>query len=312
MKKEKSKNVTIAILAIIIAILILIIIILSLNGSINLNNTNSEQQNNLENNNTSLKNDENLDYVYDATYSYDNEYTKFNRYSYNNENTTKKINTFGIEVEYTDGMQYLNNLKVPYININTNDAEKANKAVKALYLESAKTFDSCAKEANEISNSPSCSQILTYRTYTYNDILSVVVIDSIQGTSPWVLNYNIYNFDLTNGNLLNYNELLSKLNYNQNETLTKTKSLLKNKIDSLYGAIVGDMSTACRDIYNDNGDYNSVSCYEKANDLLESSINDNSILFFVNNEGNLNILAIAYYDGVQNGELNHYLIEVSK
>ena len=204
-------------------------------------------------------------------------------------------------------MQYLSNLKVPYININTSDAASANQELETLYLENAKTFDTCAKD-QEIS----CSQILTYRTYTYRDVLSVVVIDSIQGTSKWVLNYHIYNFDLTTGNILKYNDLLSKLGYDKEGTLSKMESLLKNKMDELYESINVDLSRACREGVSNNGDYNEISCYDKANELLENSIQDDSVLVFVNNEGNLNVLAVAYYDTVQDGTVNKYLLEVTK
>ena len=207
-------------------------------------------------------------------------------------------------------MQYLSNLKVPYININTYDAGQANKEIEMLYLDSAKTFDACADEANSSSITSSCSQILTYRTYKYNDILSVVVISGGQSTAPWVLEYNIYNFDLTTGNLLDYDSLLTKTGYDKNETLAKMKNLLKNKMDELWGKHA-DMSNACGydGLYFD---YTGTSCYEKANEILEDSIEDDSVLFFVNNEGNLNILTIPFYSGVQNGEMNKYLFEVAK
>lgn len=307
MKNEKKKNIIILLLVVIILVL-LVIMGLLLKNQINLS-SNQGLGENLESleEQLGIKIDDDLDYVYDANYSYNNEYTEFYRVSYNHENVTRKISNYGIEVEYTDGMQYLSNLKVPYININTNDAANANQELETLYLENAKTFDSCAKD-KEIS----CSQILTYRTYTYRDVLSVVVIDSIQGTSKWVLNYHIYNFDLTTGNILKYNDLLSKLGYDKEVTLSKMESLLKNKMDELYESINVDLSRTCREVVSDNGDYNEISCYNKANELLENSIQDDSVLVFVNNEGNLNVLAIAYYDTVQDGTVNKYLLEVTK
>ena len=281
MKNEKKKNIIILLLVVIILVL-LVIMGLLLKNQINLS-SNQASEENLESleEQLGIKIDDDLDYVYDANYSYNN--------------------------EYTDGMQYLSNLKVPYININTSDAASANQELETLYLENAKTFDTCAKD-QEIS----CSQILTYRTYTYRDVLSVVVIDSIQGTSKWVLNYHIYNFDLTTGNILKYNDLLSKLGYDKEGTLSKMESLLKNKMDELYESINVDLSRACREGVSNNGDYNEISCYDKANELLENSIQDDSVLVFVNNEGNLNVLAVAYYDTVQDGTVNKYLLEVTK
>ena len=300
MKNDKGKNVLITIFVSII-ILLLIIIFLIYNGTLKLEII---QNNEEKNENLNIKINENLEYVYDASYSYDNKYTEFDRTFSENENGTKKIIDFGLEVEYTDGMQYLKNLKIPYINIDSYDAGQVNKELEQLYIENAKTFDSCAED-----KIIGCTQILTYRTYTYESILSVVVIESIQGTSPWVLNYKIYNFDLTTGNKLTYEETLSKTNYELNETTNKLEQLIKEKMDSIYGEHIGDLSKAC---YSTDGnlDNNKVNCYEKANQLLNESIKDNSILYFIDNSGELNVLAIAYYNGVQNGELNHYLIKI--
>lgn len=305
MEKQKRSNIVIVLLIVIILILSLLVVLLA-TGTINFNGNNTTIGEQVK---KSIKIDDSLDYVYDASYTYDNKYNEFDRWSHNEENTTNKISNFGIEVEYTEGMQYLSNLKVPYININTEEVKKINKELESLYLEHAKTFDKCAEEANSSLVEPSCSQILTYKIYNYNDILSVVVINSYQATSKWILDYNIYNFDLTTGKLLKYNDLLTKLNYDKETTLLNTKILLKNKLDELYGPYVDDLAKDCRKWY-DNGDYEEINCYDKANELLEKSINDNSILFFVNNVGNLNILAVAYYDGVQNGEINKYLLEI--
>lgn len=311
MKNEKGKNIIIALLMIII-ILLIVVITLALTGKLTLNQNDQKTNNQDKHEETSsIKVEDDKDYVYDANYKSNNQYTEFNRPTPDNENSTQKIANYGIEVEYTIGMQYLSNLKVPYININTQDATKANKELESLYLEKAKTFDACAKEAIESPQDPSCSQILTYKTYQYNNILSIVVIESIQATSKWVLNYHIYNFDLTTGTLLSYDNLLSKLNYDKEQTLVKTENLLKNKMDELYNPI-GDLSKACRETENNSLDYKEVSCYDKANKLLEKSIADNNVLCFVNNEGNLNILAVAYYDGVQDGTENKYLLEISK
>ena len=74
-------------------------------------------------------------------------------------------------------------------------------------------------------------------------------------------------------------------------------------MDEIYTQDKIDLSTGCQDDTN---------CYNKAYELIETSINNNSILFFVNNEGKLNLLLIAYYDGAQNGTDHHYLIEIDK
>lgn len=307
MNEEKKKNLLIICLIIITLMLLTLVILLS-TGVIKTSKNNEELNNNLpknetieEENNNINTNENNRDnnYVYDANYSYNNQYTESKRYTYNEPEGKKTIDRFGISVEFNYGTQYLKDLKVPYININSNDATNANNEIKQLYEEYAKTFDECAIEGEN----SGCSLILTYKTYKYDNILSIVIIHAKQATSQWVLSYKTYNFDITTGKKLTYNEILSKLGYEENNTLTKIKDNLKNKMEEIYTQDKIDLSTECQ---------NNTSCYDKANQLVETSINDNSLLFFVNNEGELNLLLIAYYDGVQNGKEHHYLIEIDK
>ena len=201
------------------------------------------------------------------------------------------------------GKQYLSDLKVPYININSEAAKRVNEKMENLYFDSAKDFDSCAEEAIKgFEYGPSCSQILTYRTYKYEDILSVVVISSIQATSPWILNYNVFNFDLKTGDLINYDDMISKLGYDYDETNSKLKELLKKKMDELFGEHL-DLSTVCM---------NNSNCYDKAYDILDNDIKNNSLYFFAGDDGKLNVLVNAYCDVVQNGAVNFYLVTVEK
>lgn len=252
---------------------------------------------------SSIKIDNSLDYVYDADYSYDNKYKEFDRNFAGEESGKKTIDYYGIYVEYNMGKQYLSDLKVPYININSEAAKKVNDKMKNLYFDSAKDFDTCAEESFKgIEYGPSCSQILTYRTYEYEDILSVVVISSIQATSTWLLNYNVFNFDLNSGNLIDYKDTLSKIGYDYDETNSKLKVLLKNKMDELFSEHL-DLSTAC---------INNSNCYDKAYDILENDVENESIYYFMDNNGKLNVLVNTYCDAVENGTVNLYLVTVEK
>ena len=232
------------------------------------------------------------DYVYDADYSYDNKYTEFVRKNGNDK--VINIDRYGLSVSGRIGKQYLSDLKVPYLNINSDYAKASNE-------EYAKRFDACAEIDQD--KAVSCSQILTYKTFKYNNILSVVIISSIQATSKWVLDYNIYNIDLTSGKEIKYSDMVSTLGYDNDTLLDKEKELLKNKMNELWGTDF-DLNTLC--FAEDKN------CYNIANKMLETSINDGSVLYFVNDNGNLNILVVPYADFVQDGNINKYLIEVTK
>ena len=188
----EKKNNSGLLVGIILGLVIAAIIGVALYSSGTISFNNKSANNNKETNNNSIKINELKDYVYDAEYKYNNKYTEYNR------NGTEKIEDsnidyYGISVK-APGIDYLKNLKVPYININSRDAQIANNEMEYLYLKYAKDFDSYAEENNN-QTGPSCSQILTYRTYKYNNILSVITIDSIACTSPYVFNYNVYNYE---------------------------------------------------------------------------------------------------------------------
>lgn len=296
----EKKNTGLVVLVVILSVLVIVLggyIIYDKVLSNDTVNTEDGISNNDNLKDKNIKIYENLEYVYDASYSYNNKYSDFYR-GFSGQDKVVTISIFGLTVEYRDGMQYLSDLKVPYINIKSNYAENVNSELEKLYKDYAKEFDRCAEDKDV-----SCTQILTYRTYTYNDILSVIVIYAEQATSKWVLNYNVYNFDLTDGNEITYSDMVTMLDYDKNNLLTEEKELLKNKMNDLWGKNI-DLNTGCS---KDN-----KNCYDIANEKLEESINNNSILFFVNNDGNLNILVIPYFDGVQNGDVDKYLIEVTK
>ena len=301
-------------------IVLLVIIILGLGGYVVydkvLSTGNQNKGNNSKNDKSnSIKIEDSKEYVYDAEYKYDNKYAEYERGFTDGSEEKRTIDLYGIPVEFTYNTQHLEDLKVPYININSYDAGNANGELKELYMKVAKNFDSCAFEA-ESDSAPSCSQILTYRTYQYNNILSVVVIDSIQATSKWVLNYNIYNFDLKTGDKIDYNEMLSKLGLNEETVLESLKQKTKSQMDEIQSkwAITINLSEACNSQKDENGNskYGTENCYEITYQLLQKSIDENKILFFVDNDGNLNVMAILYFDFVQNGDVDYYLLKVSK
>ena len=311
MEKGKNNKGIIILLTVIIVILAVLCILFATDTiTLNSNITNNKEKTS-DNSNKKIKIDESKEYVYDAEYKYDNKYTEYDRLNGNGEKRT--IDYYGIPVEKSE-KDYLKDLVVPYININSNDATKVNTELENLYLKYAKEFDSCIDEA-KTTTGPGCSQILTYRTYSYNNILSVVVIDSIQATSTYIFNYHIYNFDLNTGNIISYNDMLSKLGYNKDTILDKMKASIKNQMDITYkNNPEGDLSKACHYNKDNNGNplYGTTNCYDITYKLLQESIDNSSILYFVDNDGILNILPILYVDFVQNGSNNHYLVKVNK
>ena len=245
----KGKNIVIIILGVLVLGLSLYIVY---DKTLSKENKDNDIDKGFDNGNTvSIKNNEELDYVYDADYTYDN---KYQTYEINNDGyqelveIDKYYNNF--KVEYRKGEQRVSDLKVPYINIKSSYGDSVNKELKKLYEDKALEFDENAKESEE---GQQCRQVLTYRTYNYNDMLSVVVIYATQCTAHWNLNYKIYNFDLSTGNEISYKDMVSRLGYAQDTMLEKVDKALKLKMDELFKE--DDLDKGCN---------NGSSCYEIA------------------------------------------------
>jgi hypothetical protein len=301
MKKGNGKNIIIILLIVIVVALVALCVYykLKLDAADSKDNVTSNEPKVEE----SIKIDDSKDYVYDATYSYSNKYTEYNAWEVGDD-SIEHLSDFGIDVEYHSNTQYLKNLIVPYININSDDAKNANKTLKELYEKYAKQFDECGELAESRDNGPSCTQILTYRTYSYNNILSIVVIDSSQSTSAFRLNYTIFNFDLKTGKKLSYSELLSKLGYDESESQSDIKALIKKKLPNLPGNDNDKFPNSC---YDKNGNF--TNCYDLSYSLFDDSIKDGSTLAFSDNDGRLNIFVYLPLPDVE-PDYAYYLITV--
>lgn len=259
--KRENKGLT-------ILVVILLIIVVGLGGYITYDKQEGKH-NDLEpsDNKSVAKLDDSKDYVYDADYTgvYKNKYTEYTRGT-----TIKK----------------LSDLKVPYINIASYYAGVANSEFKELYKKYASAFDGCA-----VNTGFGCSLKLTYKTYRYNNILSIVIANGSQASAPMVLDYKTYNFDLKAGNEITYDEMITRLGYDKNTLLDKEKNLIKTYMDKKVeeSPTEGgyDLTKKCGNWSQETDSVTEGNCYEQAYKSLES----NTISFFVNEKGNLNFIA---------------------
>ena len=266
MEKENKK------LTVLVVILLIIVVVLG--GYITYDKLSSKHDD-LEPK-SAIKLDDSKDYVYDANYTelYNNKHAE-----YTSGNTTKK----------------LSDLKVPYINIDSYDAGNANGELKALYRDRAETFDKCAVDSHD------CFDDITYKTYKYNDILSVVVIYGEALTKE----YKTYNFDLKTGNEITYDEMIKKLGYDKSTLLDKEKDAIKKNMDESNNSNY-DLTKTCGTVDS------SKNCYDIAYKILEDSIKDKSMAYFTDTNGKLNIVAVPYTNLSQNSEVTKYVFTIEK
>lgn len=212
-----------------------------------------------------IKIDYNRDYVYDAGYHNDN---KYKEYDYC-DGTTYTHDGFDVLI-CDNGSMRLSNLVVPYINIKSNDAYRINRKLKDLYDEYATRFDDFYVG---LGNGSGGSEVLGYYSFLSDKILSVVVIYGYQQTDVLYPNYSVYNFDLSNGNLIDYDDMILLLGVDD---------------DYVY-------SNVLENIYNNNFGFDIF--YDKTVNDFKSSISDGSVLCFVNDDGVLEYIVNVYVPG---------------
>ena len=230
----------------VIVIIILGILILGLGGYIvyehrdsNRHDENVTQQNPDNESNDTLKLDNDKEWVYDATYD-----LKTDRESYYGYSDHSKL------IQASD-------LVVPYININSDSAKKANEEIYRLYENLIHTFNDNLK--NEVSFT-----LVHYQTYFNDNVVSVVIITESSGTDVSVEKYYTYNFNLDNGNLLTYQDGYQFAGFDDSHITSLVNQSITSTLKSRYSNLT-DFDT-----------YNA-----KSIDHYNTSVEDGTIQFFI-------------------------------
>lgn len=246
--KPKNKKLTIVLVSVIIVLLIAIGVCVGLWFAGDTTKIiNNKEEVVKEEENTSKKLDETKPWVYDAEYG-------------------KNYSEKRVEPEYTyDVYASTNKLKAPYININSEDANKANSEIKKIYEEYYAMFGKNAG-SDYLFYIPN----MEYLYYENNNILSVVMIHypMITGTSYGEYNIKTYNFNLNTLKFATFEELskiggytkadidtaIEKLNNTQDgpEGKLEFKDVFLAKDGKMYAVCIGGTDSGGRRNQNFN------------------------------------------------------------
>ena len=197
--------------------------------------------------------DSSKDFVYDSEYTYDGVENK----SYISET---------MEKEYS-----INDIVLPFININSEDAIKTNNEIQQIFEELALEFKGELEQEH-----PTYYSISNYNKYINGDILSVVIKLESGGTAPEVNRYFSYNFDLKTGQKLSYNDIYTKAGFDDSSIEIKVKNAIKN--NEIFDFIEGDERF---NTYTDK----SIQKYKNA-------VEDESVGCFLDSEGKFNVIVV--------------------
>ena len=185
---------------------------------------------------------------------------------------------------------YLKDIKLPYINIYSVDASVANREISKIYDDLILVY-SMASSTSDLYKNYEESAKANYETSINENILSVMINYNIYPTvSPD--NYVTYNFDLTTGEFISFDEIYEKSGFNSENIDQKVKSSIKK-----YCA--ENLNNLCSD--SDLAD-----SYKK----YEESKKNNKLLYFLNKDGKLSMVLNATCMAISSGDNNIDVIEI--
>lgn len=162
----------------------------------------------------------------------------------------------------------ISDIKVPYININSEDAKQTNEEIEKTYKELIQEFEENANEDETMSYT-----VASYKSYINKDILSVVIEVEKGGTYLPIYEYYTYNFNLKTLELCDYDEIFKVSGNTQSNIKEKLEKAIK-EIEEVQG-LEEDMK---KEPINTGIQY-----YNK-------SVKDSSLQYYLDNNNKLNIV----------------------
>ena len=117
---------------------------------------------------------------------------------------------------------YTVNLKIPYFNIDSEDARQHNRQIKELFKDKSESVLSSNSSKNIIYN-------VKYKAYEQNNILSLIILSELkEGESSERIIIQTYNYNLQTNKEITINEVLEKRNINIENANNKIKDEVNN------------------------------------------------------------------------------------
>ncbi len=210
------------------------------------------------------------DYYDDDNHNYNNYVSKIDPSKYWIYHATYDKNVLAYSYDTYFNTYYAKDIIVPFININSNDASKTNEEIKGV-------FDEAISRYNEGVENKTSFVSIDYEKFIDNNIASVNFWYGKGGTDVIRPDYYTYTFDLTTGNLMSFEELYQKFNFNKTQVDSKIKEEITDEVNDIF-----------EDSYRDK---NSVTYINESIDNYEKNLENNTLRYFVNDDGELCIIA---------------------
>ncbi len=192
--------------------------------------------------------DDTRDWIYDAEYEKN---VTANSY------TTVYNNTY-----------YADDIKVPYINVNSAYAKRANNEISQVFDEAIKVYN------DGLSNKTSYVDECNYKNYLNGNNLSVVLTYGVGSTDVVHPKYYTYNINLITGNELSYEEVYTLANISSTNIDSKIESAITSVLKERLKDTKNDLST----------------CINESIDNYKASVNNNTLKYFLSENNKLNVV----------------------
>lgn len=251
--------------------MVIFIVIIIVTGVIVLLSIGNNQKNQGENltNQESISNQGNLSnsqLVSDANYKNDLKQTSY-------------IDDFGKEHKIED-------IKLPYINLDSEDAKKVNDEIEKLYQDFIKKFQ---ENINILNQGKMTDDFATnYNTYINENTLSIVI--DITYDERLYKDYYTYNLDLKTLRLLSYEDVYKRAGFTEDNISERVDDSIKNleqyKMNKLYSQNEKDIEELKECIQNTVDSYNNKSLKYIRSDMESEYY----LKYYLDKDGKLNII----------------------
>lgn len=219
------------------------------NGAIENNTNNNVNAENNSNSNTLVsKIDTSEDWIYDATY-------------------TKNVNANSYSTFYHT--YYSNDIKVPFINVDSSYASVSNEEIKGVFENAIATYN------KGVSDKQTYVDTCNYEKYIDDSNLSILLSYKTGATDIPKAEYYAYNINLKTGNKLSYEEVYKIAGLTSDNITSKVESAIKNKMNSF----AQNLSSSELNTYTNQ----SIENYK-------NSVNDGTLKYFLSGDKKLSVV----------------------
>ncbi|MDO5556150.1 MAG: hypothetical protein Q4G09_05940 [Clostridia bacterium] len=173
-----------------------------------------------------------------------------------------------------DKLYSLKDIVVPYINLNSDDANKVNNEIKELFDEMAQFFE------EELTSTQTWYRISSYKYFINDNILSILITTESGGSAVETYEYHTYNFDLKTSKLLDYKSIYNSVGYTSDNIDSKVETAINN---------YERLKEFANEFY-DKSLQEPITFKQKSINNYYDSVANKKIAYFLDSNGKLNVI----------------------